>query len=240
MTQNTSVPLLANITDAEHGPAQLACSWQTFLHHDAHVHPEPPAAQCASAALLTPVGCDGHTYFYEFELTVTDAAGLATVERAFMYPDCCGTPPQTYCSAKLNSLGCTPAISSLGSPSVAPAGSFTLSAANVRNQKNGLLFYSLSGRAQAPFQGGTLCALAPIRRTPVVASGGTAAPADDCSGVFQIDFMAFARGEIGGSPLPELLLAGTMVQTQWWGRDPGFAAPNNTTLSDALEFVTCQ
>ena len=240
MTQNTTVPLLANISDAEHGPTQLSCAWQTILHHDQHAHPEPLDPQCATSSLLTPVGCDGHQYFYEFVLTVSDAAGLSSTERVFMFPDCCGVPPQTYCSAKQNSLGCTPAISAVGSPSVAPAGSFTLRAANVRNQKSGLLFYSLDGRAQAPFQGGLLCMTPPIRRTPAVNSGGAIPPAADCSGVYQLDFMAFARGAFGGNPAPELLQPGTLVQAQWWGRDPGFAPPDNTTLSDAIEFVTCQ
>jgi hypothetical protein len=44
---------------------------------------------------------------------------------------------------------------------------------------------------------------------------------------------ALAHGSLRGNPDPALLVAGTELCAQWWGRDPRFAAPNNTTLGDA-------
>jgi hypothetical protein len=118
MTQNTQVPLTAVISDDEFSNAQLSCSWQVVLHHDEHTHPEPPDPACSTSAIISPVGCDGHTYFYEFTLTVTDPAGLSTSQSVSMFPGCCGaTDPQSV----------TTCVGSPASFSTSPtsAGSFT-------------------------------------------------------------------------------------------------------------------
>ena len=144
-----------------------------------------------------------------------------------------------YCTAKTNSLGCVPAISRSGLPSASSTSGFTVACAQVRNQKPGLLFYKAGGaQANLTYQCGTLC-LGPanIRRTPARSSGGNPPPANDCSGVFGIDMNAFAAGAAGGNPDPQLLVAGTVVHAQWWGRDQGFLPPCNTTLSDAVEYT---
>jgi hypothetical protein len=146
----------------------------------------------------------------------------------------------TFCTAKINSLGCTPAMSFTGTPKAGQPSGYVIRGTNVRNNKSGLLFYGVNGGQAAPFQGGTLCVAAQIKRTTSVTSGGTPAPANDCTGIYSIDFSSFASGLLGGSPLPQLIVPGTTVSCQWWGRDPGFAAPNNTTLSNGLSFTICQ
>jgi hypothetical protein len=151
---------------------------------------------------------------------------------AYFFSGACN-PASVYCTAKTNSLGCLPYIVVVGTTCNA---SLEVRAHLVRNQKSGLLFYGVTGQSAAPFQGGTLCVAPPIRRTPATNSGGSPLPANDCSGVFSIDMLAFAKGQLGGSPLPALTLPGTLVRCQWWGRDPGFPAPNNTTLSNAAEY----
>jgi len=152
--------------------------------------------------------------------------------------DSCATPKR-YCTAKVNSLGCTPAIGFSGASSAAALSGFIISASSVRNQKSGLLLYGFNGQSALPFQGGILCVNPPIRHTGVVSSGGNSLPANDCSGVYSIDMNAFAHQP--GPPIPplQLLMAGTVVDCQWWGRDQGFPAPNNTTLSNGLEYVIC-
>ncbi|HTF89359.1 MAG TPA: hypothetical protein VK843_13185 [Planctomycetota bacterium] len=145
--------------------------------------------------------------------------------------------PVVYCTPKTNSLGCVPVIASSGTPSASSGSGFTVSSTQNRNDKAGLMLYGISGRASTPFQGATLCINAPISRSIALNSNGTSWPAVDCSGIYTIDVNAFAAGTLGGSPLPELSIAGSVVDTQFWGRDPGFAPPDGSSLSAGLEYT---
>ncbi|MCY3002686.1 MAG: hypothetical protein NTV21_12865 [Planctomycetota bacterium] len=151
----------------------------------------------------------------------TPAMGLAR------YWNPCGYAT-TYCSAKVNSLGCTPQIGWSGVPSATGSSPFVISASNVLNQKSGLLFYGATGRIAKAFQGGTLCVRSPVRRTPVRVSGGSLG-APDCSGSFALDFTPYLQGSVGPG-----FGFGDTVNVQWWYRDP--QSSFSTGLTDALEF----
>lgn len=139
--------------------------------------------------------------------------------------------PTTYCTAKVNSLGCTPSLVASGAPRISDTEGFDLVATNLRNKKAGIVFYGVNGPAAIPFQAGFLCVAPPIRRTPLQTSGGSPT-GNDCTGSITFDMNAWAAG--GNDPL---LTAGQTVNAQVWSRDPGFAPPNNTSLTDAVEFT---
>lgn len=88
MIQTTILPLQASVTDTEHGPSELFYKWQTFLHHNSHIHPEQPDTNRITSTVITPIGCDVDTFYYSIKLTVTDAAGLSASVRNYIYPDC--------------------------------------------------------------------------------------------------------------------------------------------------------
>jgi hypothetical protein len=136
--------------------------------------------------------------------------------------------PVAYCAGKVNSLGCTPSIGSSGSPSASSGQPFLITASNVINQKNGLLFYG-HAPASTPFQGGAKCVANPTLRTPPQSSGG-ASSGSSCSGAFSFDFNAWFASGADPSSFP-----GSEIFAQYWSRDP--ASPSSTSLSNALRFL---
>jgi glucose/arabinose dehydrogenase len=89
----TNVPLQATLSDLEHGAGQLTCTWRQFLHHNTHSHAEPAINTCSANVVVDPIGCDGNTYFFRFELTVADPLGLSTTRDVSLWPDCASLYP---------------------------------------------------------------------------------------------------------------------------------------------------
>lgn len=125
-----------------------------------------------------------------------------------------------------------PAISAQGRASSSSIDGFVIKGSGARGgDQIGALAYSDAGRLlpPAPFQGGLLCVQAPVMRSILVTSGGTAGASD---GVYSIDMNAFATWLLGGEPAPYLRFPGTTITCQWWGRDAGSAV----YLSDVLQY----
>jgi hypothetical protein len=160
--------------------------------------------------------------------SVTEAA-IDDVCATVLGPVSCPAP-STYCTAKVNSLGCTPAIAFSGTPSASNPAPFTVTASQILNNKNSLLFYG-SAAAAAPFQGGTLCVQAPLRRTPAQSSGGSGS-GNDCTGAPSVDMNVHIQA--GTDPI---LTVGANIFAQYYYRDP--ADPFTIGLSDAVGFQIC-
>lgn len=140
-------------------------------------------------------------------------------------------PSQSYCTAKTNSLGCVPTISSSSAASLSVGDNFVVSASNVLNHKVGVLLWSANSLS-TPFCGGTLCVSPspPSIRGPVLDSGGSPANVNDCSGSYSFHFSHALMNSRG-------LTAGMTLYAQFLSRDDGFAPPRNIGLTDALRFV---
>jgi hypothetical protein len=131
-----------------------------------------------------------------------------------------------YCTAKVNSQGCVPAIGWSGTPSASAGSGFDVYCLENRDNVSGTFFYGVSGPKFAPYQGGYLCVQGPAKRTGIQNSGGSGA----CTGEFHYDFNA--RIASGADPQ---LFAGQTVWGQYWSRDSQSSFGSNR--SDAIEFT---
>lgn len=141
------------------------------------------------------------------------------------------TAMATYCTAKVNSLGCTPSIGASGAPFLSGPDAFRITAVNVLSAKPGLLLWSNASAAQ-PFMGGTLCLAAPIKRMGGQASID-AGLSLACTGTYSFAFDQSYAASQG-------LIPGQTLFAQIWSRDPGFVAPASVGLTNALQLTICQ
>jgi hypothetical protein len=142
--------------------------------------------------------------------------------------DC--APPTSYCTAKVNSQGCTPRIESTGFPSPTHTSAFLIRATSVISGKPGLLLYSYASAATS-FQGGFLCLTAPVSRIGVGSSSG-GPPPPLCAGTYSYDFNDRVRSGVDPGLIP-----GKDVFAQYWQRDQ--ASSFGIGLTDGLAFVIC-
>ncbi|MCY3003401.1 MAG: hypothetical protein NTV21_16525 [Planctomycetota bacterium] len=168
-----------------------------------------------------------------FVASIRNALGTAYAQGLFRVSTTGGSTSVVYCTAGTSTNGCVPAIASAGTPSAAAASGFTLTVSNVEGQKQGLLFYGISGRASTPWgiNGSSfLCVKSPTQRMGTQPTNGTLA---QCDGSLSIDWLNFVAANPSSLGAP--FSSGTVVQAQGWYRDP--PAVKTTNLSDALEFT---
>lgn len=107
---DTAYLLRATVTDAQHNASQLFYQWQTMLRHNNHQHAEPIDTNRNTSAVISRIGCNGDTYYWLVKLTVTDAAGLSTVDSSKIFPACGGPLSSTLESFTVMTQGNTNVI----------------------------------------------------------------------------------------------------------------------------------
>jgi hypothetical protein len=141
--------------------------------------------------------------------------------------------PREYCQAQTNSAGCVPVLSCAGRASLTSTQAFRIRVGDVIPGVAGLFVYGATGPSSTPFLGGLKCVASPLSRSPMLLAATSGS--GPCPGELAIDWNAFARGQLGGAPAPELTVAGTSIYLQCWSRDGGAAFGAN--LSSALQYV---
>lgn len=82
------IPLKGLAVDNEESNESLIFTWEQFLHHNFHFHPENPVMDSVFTAVTEPLGCKDEDYWYRVRLTVEDSYGLSDVKEINIYPDC--------------------------------------------------------------------------------------------------------------------------------------------------------
>jgi len=138
-----------------------------------------------------------------------------------------------YCTAGTSANGCRAALDASGTASASSSSGFTLLAAGVEGQKDGLYFFGANGRQANSWGNGTSyqCVVPPVTRAGLLTGVGTTGL---CDGSFAQDLNAlWCPTCTKPTKNPG---AGATVQAQLWFRDPSNTSNQSTSLSNALEF----
>jgi hypothetical protein len=137
--------------------------------------------------------------------------------------------PRTYCTGKLNSANCVPAMGWTGVPTLTSgADDFHIRATNVINNRSGLFFWGTAPNA-GPFLGGTLCVAQPVVRTGVQSSGGSPTGINCNTGAYDYHFTQAYAAQAG-------IQLGTDYYGQYWMRDPQNLDGTGAALSNGINF----
>ena len=146
-----------------------------------------------------------------------NAAGSALSNNYPYDPALCPVP-STYCTAKTTSIGTLPTVSFTGSNSLGLS-TLAIECREAMPNKSGIFFYSNSGPAANPFQGGFLCMNPPILRSPG----------------FVFDMFGYIS-----LPLPFTIFdVGNTRQYQFWLRDPQHPDGTKIGLSNGGQVTFC-
>ena len=187
-----------------------------------------------SLDILDALGTYDFTGLTVFNWTIDDGPfNPLIIDFAQMTIECAPPPAVSYCTAGTSANGCQATLSAAGVPSASAPSGFVVSAATVEGNRNGLFFWSTSGRQATPWGNGSSyrCTLPPNKRGGVQASGGTPG---GCNGSASQDLNARWQSMPAQNPG-----AGAMVQIQYWYRDPMSTSNQPTSFSDALETGVC-
>ncbi|TGE25108.1 PKD domain-containing protein [Hymenobacter aquaticus] len=202
MTGNTTYNLRATVTDPEHSAAQLSYQWQTILHHAQHQHPDPVDTSVETTTTIAPYGCGSETYYYVVQLTVTDAAGLATTQQVRLDPDCTTTTftlvdadsnedIQAVVNGAVLNLATLPTrnLNIRANVNAATTGSvvFALTGTQTQNQTENVAPYALFSDVGGDYNPWTPpVGSYALSATPYSGSGGTGTPAATLTATFSV------------------------------------------------------
>jgi hypothetical protein len=87
----TILDLVLEVRDTEERVEDLEYHWEYLLHHNTHFHLLEEYDFLTGSVLVNPTSCESDdTYWYEFNVKVTDRGGLTAFDRKMIYPDCEG------------------------------------------------------------------------------------------------------------------------------------------------------